>query len=364
MKPIRTITGKDHEHKHRHHKHSHKKEKKEEQKQNKEKFIGSLFGFGTTKPQPPKPQPPKPQPPKPQPPKPQVPAQPPKPQVPAQPSKPQVPAQPSIPISSGIKRALLIGINYIKNPSNGLNGCINDVKSIKDLLISTFGYKAENIILMSDDQSGVMEPTKQNILDQINKAVALVKSGDTLFVHYSGHGTQVISKDNDEKNNPDTPGEDDCLCPCDFNKYSWEDGFISDDILKENLVNKIPIGAKLRVFFDCCHSGSALDLEYLWKNNENFTQVSAPERQSDDILLISGCKDNQTSADSWNAQKRQAMGALTMALIKSLANTPTIKTSWKDLVLLVRHSLATDKYTQFPMLSVSNPSVSNGFVDL
>ena len=360
MKPVRTITVKDHEHKHRHRKHGHKKEKKENK--DKDKFIGNLFGFGTTKPT--RPQPAKPQPAKPQPAKPQAPIQPAKPQVPVQPAKPQVPVQPSVPINNGTKWALLIGINYIKNPSNGLNGCINDIKSIKDLLVSTFGYKAENIVLMSDDQSGQMEPTKQNMLDQINKAVASVKSGDTLFVHYSGHGTQVRDLDNDEKNNQDTPGKDNCLCPCDFNKYSGDSGFITDDVLKEILVNKIPIGAKLRAFFDCCHSGSALDLEYLWKNNEDFTKVSAPERQSDNILLISGCKDNQTSADSWNSQKKQAMGALTMALIKALTNTPTIKTSWKDLVLLVRHYLATDKYTQFPMLSVSNPIVSNGIVDL
>jgi len=352
MKPIRSVTGKPHEHKHHHKHHEHKKEKKAEQQieQNKEKFIGNLLGIGSSKPHPSKPQPTKPQPATPQPVKPQ-------------PITPQ-PATPQAPTSTGNKKALLIGINYIKNPSNGLNGCINDVKSIKDLLITKFGYKAENIILMSDDQSGQLEPSKKNILEQINKVVATLKSGDTLFVHYSGHGTQITSTDNDETNNPDTPGEDDCLCPCDFNKYSWEDGFISDDTLKEILVNKVPVGAKLRAFFDCCHSGSALDLEYLWKNNEDFIKVSAAERQSDDILLISGCRDSQTSADSWNEQKKQAMGALTMALIKSLSNTQVIKTTWKELVLLTRHNLATDKYTQFPMLSVSNPSVSNGLIDL
>lgn len=352
MKPVRSVTGRTHEHKdshkdshkdgheHRHHKDDKKdkKVKKEEHKHehHKEKFIDNLLGFNATKPQPAKPT-----------------------------TQPQAPTQQSAPNSTtGIKRALLIGINYLKNSSNGLNGCINDVKSIRDLLTTTFGYRSENIVLMSDDQSGSMEPTKQNILDQINKTVALVKSGDTLFIHYSGHGTQVDSTDDDEKNNPDTPGEDDCLCPCNFADYDGEDGFISDDVLKEILVNQIPVGAKLRAFFDCCHSGSALDLEYLWKNNENFIKVSAPERQSNDILLISGCRDSQTSADSWNSQKRLAMGALTMAMIKALNNTPLIKTTWKDLVLLVRHSLATDKYTQFPMLSVSDPTVADVHVDL
>ena len=38
--------------------------------------------------------------------------------------------------STGTKRALLIGINYLQNPINKLNGCINDVHNIKALLMA------------------------------------------------------------------------------------------------------------------------------------------------------------------------------------------------------------------------------------
>lgn len=31
--------------------------------------------------------------------------------------------------TKGLKRVLLIGINYIEDPSNRLSGCINDIKT-------------------------------------------------------------------------------------------------------------------------------------------------------------------------------------------------------------------------------------------
>jgi len=183
-------------------------------------------------------------------------------------------------------------------------------------------------------------------------------------MHYSGHGSQVKDLDGDEKDNLDTPGMDDCICPCDFDNYEGSNGFITDDVLKEILVNQIPVGARLRAFFDCCHSGSILDLEYMWKKDEEFLKTGAPEKRSHDIIMVSGCKDSQTSADSWNDQKKEAMGALTMMLIKALITTKTIKTTWNDFLLVVRHHLAAEKYEQMPMLSVSEKNLIHTLVEL
>jgi len=257
------------------------------------------------------------------------------------------------------KYALLIGINYYKNPSNQLNGCINDVMEIA-ILLAGLQYKKENMIIMTDDKTGPFEPTKINILAQIKALVSKVKSGDTVFVHYSGHGSQVADKDGDEKKNLNTPGMDDCICPCDFDKYSGSNGFITDDILKEKLVNQIPVGAKLRAFFDCCHSGSILDLEFIWKKDNEYIKDGAPDKKSNDIIMISGCQDNQTSADAWNEKKRQAGGALTMALTQSI--TPTI--TWKDLVTTSHKYMTKNGYTQYPLLSVSNKSLGDKIFDL
>ncbi len=252
------------------------------------------------------------------------------------------------------KRALLIGINYI-GTSSELNGCIIDVKNIKKLLMSNFKYLEQNIVMMND-ADGLM-PTKQNMLDEINKIVALTKPGDVLFMHYSGHGSQVYDKNGDERYNNETRYYDDVLCPCDYPKA----GFIVDDVLKEIIVNKIPKGAKLRAFFDCCHSGTVLDLSYILRNNI-FTYVEAAGKLSDDCLMISGCKDNQTSADAFIDQ--QYSGALTWALMKVLVNVGTVNTTWQTLLTTTQHYLKDSGYTQIPVLTLGNKSLAKLYIDL
>ena len=49
----------------------------------------------------------------------------------------------------GGKRALLVGINYI-GTDNALNGCINDIDNMRDILKSEYGYKDADIIMISD----------------------------------------------------------------------------------------------------------------------------------------------------------------------------------------------------------------------
>lgn len=264
-----------------------------------------------------------------------------------------------------MKYAILIGINYISDPLNKLSGCVDDITLIQKLLISDYGYNSENTYFMVESSKNLdLIPTKQNILNQINKIIPIIKSGDILIFYYSGHGSQIPDTSNSEKNNPDTPGYDDCICPCDFSKYPNQTGFITDLELKKLLVDRIPKGAKLRAFFDACHSGTILDLEFVWLQNSEFFQEYKPDKLSDDVLSISGCRDNQTSADSWNKQNRMAMGALTMMLIKVLKNTKKIKTTWKELLIVTRHYLIDSNYGQLPILSVANKKLADSEIDL
>lgn len=260
-----------------------------------------------------------------------------------------------------MKRALLIGINYIGTKSQ-LSGCINDVTRIKKLLIESFGYDEANIIMLTDDNKSVkLIPTKKNILKWIDTVVGSTSDSDTLFIHYSGHGSQVLDISGDEKSNTETPGQDDVLCPSDYDKYNGTDGFILDDYLKENIVNKLPSGAKLRVFFDCCCSGTMLDLPFTYKNNM-FVHTDKSDIQCDNCIMISGCRDDQTSADAYI--NKQYSGALTWALIKVLSNIDKVPTTWHALLLVIQHYLATDKYTQVPVLCVGNKKLLKQTIDL
>lgn len=267
--------------------------------------------------------------------------------VPLDPTPPRLPT----------KRALLIGINYLTDPDNRLQGCLDDVQSMKWLLTTKYGYDANNIVLMSDDQSGDLYPNQANILTQINTIVGKTQSGDTLFVHYSGHGTQEPDTTGAEDTNTDTPGQDDCICPADFN----DNGFIADIDLRKILVDKLPGGAKLRAFFDSCHSGSILDLPYIWRDDKGF--VVEDPATSDNAISISGCRDNEESADTWSSQKRQPMGALTINLNRVLLENPP-PSSWKNFLTKIRSYLADGGYDQVPMLCVTDKALGDSPIDI
>ena len=62
-----------------------------------------------------------------------------------------------------------------------------------------------------------------------------VKPNDSLFFHYSGHGSQVKDKSGDEDDN-----QDEVIIPLDFESA----GVISDDVLKALISKKLPEGVR------------------------------------------------------------------------------------------------------------------------
>jgi hypothetical protein len=97
--------------------------------------------------------------------------------------------------------------------------------------------------------------------------------------------------------------------------------------------------------------------------------MSVKEKASEaipaEVHMISGCKDEQTSADVSNVSSFQlpdpagrAGGALTSALLKTLYadhKKPDDDLSFQTVLLNVRDILAESKYTQIPQLSSSRP---------
>ncbi len=270
------------------------------------------------------------------------------------PTAPVVQITPVSAVSSGnsVKRALLIGINYTGS-RNELKGCINDISNIRNELLQNHGFKPENITFMADNVD--LQPTRANMITEMKKIIAATKPGDEVFLHYSGHGMNLDCSNGSESLNQDTPNENSAICPKDFDNYDADSGMIVDEELRRILVNPLPKGARLITFFDCCHSGSILDLPFIYRDGKGF---SCEDSKTDsDCLSISGCNDGQTSADAWIAGK--SAGALTWGLLSALQSTAKVPgTNWKDFLLVVRHNLA-GKYDQIPMLSVSNADIAN-----
>ena len=259
------------------------------------------------------------------------------------------------------KKALLCGINYF-NSNFELSGCINDIQNIKNILINKYNYKSENIYVLTDTTS--IKPTKKNIIDFLNK---LIQEEDfqTLYFHYSGHGSYIKDYNHDELD-----GYDECLVPLDYKTQ----GFISDDQIK-NIVKNLSSKQKLIMVLDCCNSGTMVDLkykvdclsvkeqhpqeeekenEYLFPNWTYDFKISENKQfaMNLNILTLSGCRDNQTSSDAWIDNKAQ--GALTYYFLKILKlNNYQIKL--KYLLKDIHCMLKINKYTQKPIIQSSKP---------
>lgn len=243
------------------------------------------------------------------------------------------------------RKALLIGINYL-GTKNSLRGCINDVINMRSFLMENYGFKKEEIVLLTE-ASDKKAPTYNNIINYMKWLVQDNNEHSRLFLHYSGHGSYIRDTNGDEADN-----NDEVICPLDMDK----NGVIPDDLLKEILVNPLKKGAKLTCIFDSCHSGSVLDLKYTYhiSNNAQLNKIDNDAHYKDsigDVILISGCLDKQTSADTFEAGMNQ--GALTYCFLETIkklrtnGTIPSIENIIKNLVYFIGNR----GYSQIPQLS-------------
>jgi hypothetical protein len=143
----------------------------------------------------------------------------------------------------GIKRALLIGINkYQAVPK--LQGSINDIETMRQILITRWGFSEKYIAVLKDEAA-----TRAGILAALDQFVKESGPQDTVYFHFSGHGSQVEDLNGDEKDD----GLDETIVPQDGRSGDVRD--ITDDELDA-------VFARLRaknafIVLDSCHSGTA-----------------------------------------------------------------------------------------------------------
>jgi hypothetical protein len=274
-----------------------------------------------------------------------------------------------------------------------LQGCINDARNIQNFIMSRFGYKNDDIVMLTDDARHPRQmPTKDNIVHAMQWLVRGAQPNDSLFFHYSGHGGQTKDLDGDEAD-----GFDEVIYPVDYET----NGHIVDDLMHEIMVRSLPPGCRLTAIFDSCHSGSALDLPYIYSTEGKikepnlaaeagqgllsavtsyargdmggvFSSVTgliktasgngqkadayakATRTSSADVIQWSGCKDSQTSADT--SEAGNATGAMSYAFIHALNQNP--QQSYMMLLNSIRDILKS-KYSQKPQLSCSHPMDTN-----
>jgi hypothetical protein len=228
--------------------------------------------------------------------------------------------------------ALLIGINYIGTQYE-LRGCINDTDSINSFISD---YNFQKISILTDNT--IKKPNNNNILDEFKSLLSNSQAGDVLLFFYSGHGSYVLDKNGNEKT-----GNDQVIIPCDLNE-------ILDDELKNIIQTNLKKDVTLIALFDCCFSGSILDLKYQYMDSldkNNFTENENETETIGNVIMISGCSDEQTSNDSIINNKNQ--GAMTWAFLEAFKSQKNI--TWRQLLISMRNLLQKSNFDQTPQLA-------------
>ncbi len=279
------------------------------------------------------------------------------------------------------KKALLVGVNKYKMQGADLRGCVNDVANIKDAIEQYCGFD-RNVRTLVDSKA-----TTRRIKTEMERLVDGAIPGDVLFMHFSGHGSNVPDKSGDEADN-----RDEILCPTDLD---WSDPLL-DDFIRDTF-DSLPSRVNLTVIFDCCHSGTAtrailppdtklplqrylpcpLDImavesgrsltgksrgknarmkrsaQSRGKAKKDVTTLNTPE------VLISGCRDDQTSADAYIAGSFN--GALTYNLVKSI-KAGRGKLTCRELHAKTLSRVKKGKYEQTPQLSGKAANIDRVFL--
>lgn len=186
-----------------------------------------------------------------------------------------------------MKKAAIIAINNYPGTTNDLQGCLNDAADA----LATLKAKGFACTTYHDTKA-----TKAQILAGIKAAFTCTRSGDSVAIVYSAHGSQVRDSSGDEAD-----GWDEVLCPADWPNY------VSDDDIRAILAT-VPAGVNVDVIFDCCHSGTGTR-----EIGQTFTirslppivgKVSHPGHKTKAAVIANlnhclwaGCKDGQTSAE-------------------------------------------------------------------
>lgn len=263
--------------------------------------------------------------------------------------------------------ALIIGLNGVDAASyEGWDGnlavCENDAASIEKKLKA---FKYQTTVLHT------AAATRKAVLDAVDHAASVLKTGDSFVLYYSGHGSQVpdINRKKIVDGGDEADGMDETWC--------LYDGQLIDDILFQRWF-KFKTGVKIIVVSDSCHSGSVIKntpagfkhgaasglvykimpqqvaIQVFEKHKDAykaFNKKECPLRVSKikkidntgikaSVLLLSACQDNQLSqAQTFSFPDNSLFTAM---LMQVLANKKP-PASFTSLVKILRSKMPADQ---------------------
>lgn len=199
-----------------------------------------------------------------------------------------------------------------------LQGSINDIETMRQILLTRWGFQERFIAVLKDEAA-----TRAGILAALEQLVREAGPQDTVYFHFSGHGSQVEDLNGDEED-----GLDETLVPQDGRSGDVRD--ITGDELDA-------VFARLRaknafIVLDSCHSGTAtrsLDIRTRSIPQDNRVDIYRKAEQAtvktravipvvtSRYVVMSGAASNQEALDG--PVDGRYHGFFTFALARSLS---------------------------------------------
>ena len=238
------------------------------------------------------------------------------------------------------KHALLIGIDAYAHVKT-LDGCVNDVRLMRSVLVDTFGFPETSVTLLADQQA-----TRAAMLAAFDGLIAATGRDDIVVVHYAGHGSQITDREGDEPS-----GFDSTLMPWDTAREPGENRDITDDEIHLRLAALAAKTPFTTILIDACHSGT-ITRDAFGAKTRSVPADRRPVSQlppspvlqgrlprtragasgwmpfADKYVLIAGCRDDEESKE-YLPPDGGTHGALTYFLCQELRRA-TSTTTYRD----------------------------------
>jgi Caspase domain len=273
------------------------------------------------------------------------------------------------------KRALLVGIDAYAHIRT-LDGCVNDSRLMRSLLVDRFGFPADHVIQLLDAQA-----TRQAILAAFDSLVTATGPDDVVVIHFAGHGSQMRDREGDEPS-----GFDSTLMPWDTGRGPHENRDITDDEIHVVLAALAVKTRHITVLVDACHSGTVTRDAFGAKTRSverDLRPIEAlppspvaggrlaltPSGASgwlplgDNYVLIAGCRDEEESKEYFPPEGGGPHGALTYFLSQAL-QAATSTTTYRDVFEHIAARVTAYNAVQHPQIEGTADKTVFGVDDL
>lgn len=251
-------------------------------------------------------------------------------------------------MASAEKHALIIAIGDYPEESRWPDiSSRNDVAHVEAALLQ-LGFVTSDISYLYD-----ADATKAGIEQEFSKLLARVNTGDIVYIHYSGHGQQVLDDDGDEIDQLD-----EAIVPYDspmlFDEGVYEgQRLLRDDhisTLTSALRKKIGPTGQLILVMDSCHSGTGTrgmgkargtdrimapaDFTVNIQSVEKAAGIATPGKDLAPMASYYGASPRELNYETMDEQSRP-VGSLSYAISQVLSQTKS-ELSFRELFERVR----------------------------